>query len=170
MTEVTLARLGLDSASQTYVLILRERGGARVLPIWIGQPEAESIVLHLNGVVPERPLTHDLCRSLLAALGGELEHVEITRVVKRTYHARLHIGTAHGHVVVDARPSDSIAVALRVGAPIFAADDLLGDLDLEGDESPTPPGAPDAPAELTPEQLKAHLEQLRPEDFGKFRP
>jgi bifunctional DNase/RNase len=178
MTEVTLARLGLDSASQTYVLILRERDGGRVLPIWIGQPEAESIVLHLNGVVRERPLTHDLCRALLAALGGELERVDITRVVKSTYYAELHIGTANGHVVVDARPSDSIAVALRVGAPIFAADELLADLDLDEEEGatseptgPTPrPGRPDSPAELTPEQLKAYLEQLRPEDFGKFQP
>jgi bifunctional DNase/RNase len=178
MTEVTLARLGLDSTSRTYVLILRERDGRRILPIWIGQPEAESIVLHLNGVVRERPLTHDLCRALLAALGGDLERVEITRVVKSTYYAELHIGTDTGHVVVDARPSDSIAIALRVGAPIYAADVLLTAMDEEdeerlGDSADGPLTAPrrEAPDEhMTAEQLKAHLEQLRPEDFGKFRP
>ena len=178
MTEVTLARLGLDSTSRTYVLILRERDGRRILPIWIGQPEAESIVLHLNGVVRERPLTHDLCRALLAALGGDLERVEITRVVKSTYYAELHIGTDTGHVVVDARPSDSIAIALRVGAPIYAADVLLTTIDEEdeamlgdADTGSTPSaGEGGAQEHMTAEQLKAHLEQLRPEDFGKFRP
>ena len=121
MTEVTLARMGLDSSSNTYVVILRERDGRRLLPIWIGTPEAESIVLHVNGVVRQRPLTHDLCKALIESLGGTLERVDITKVVQSTYYAELHIGTAHGHVVVDARPSDSIAIALRLGAPLLAA-------------------------------------------------
>ena len=177
MTEVTLARLGLDSSSNTYVVILRERDGRRVLPIWIGQPEAESIVLHINGVVRERPLTHDLCKALIAALGGTLERVDITKVVDGTYYAELHLGTADGHVVVDARPSDSIAIALRLGAPLYAADVLLSMMDDEGDDDDGSPIGPDAPVrlptprgEMTPDQLKAYLEQLRPEDFGKFRP
>jgi bifunctional DNase/RNase len=176
MTEVTLARLGLDSASNTYVVILREREGRRVLPIWIGQPEAESIVLHINGVVRERPLTHDLCKALITSLGGTLERVDITRVANSTYFAELHVGTTHGHVVVDARPSDSIAIALRLGAPLFAADVLLTTMDEEGEDI-GPANDPVAPVrwptprgEMTPEQLKAYLEQLRPEDFGKFRP
>jgi len=176
MTEVTLARLGLDSSSNTYVVILRERDGRRVLPIWIGQPEAESIVLHINGVARERPLTHDLCKALITSLGGTLERVDITKVVNSTYYAELHIGTANGHVVVDARPSDSIAIALRLGAPLHVADVLLTAMD-EDDDDDGPAVGPDAPVrlptprgEMTPEQLKAYLEQLRPEDFGKFRP
>lgn len=178
MTEVTLARMGLDSASNSYVVILRERGGRRLLPIWIGQAEAESIVLHVNGVVRPRPLTHDLCRALIESLGGTLERVDITHVDKSTYFAELHIGTAGGHVVIDARPSDSIAIALRVGAPLFAADELLTVLD-EDDEGPEdderadddrPPRVPTPRGEMTPEQLKAYLAGLRPEDFGKFRP
>lgn len=177
MTEVTLARMGLDSSSNTYVVILRERDGRRLLPIWIGTPEAESIVLHVNGVVRQRPLTHDLCKALIESLGGTLERVDITKVVQSTYYAELHIGTAHGHVVVDARPSDSIAIALRLGAPLFAADDLL--TTIEGDEDDDEDGAPDEPppprvptprGEMTPDALKAYLAGLRPEDFGKFRP
>jgi uncharacterized protein len=177
MTEVTLTRLGLDSSSNTYVVILRERDGRRLLPIWIGQPEAESIVLHINGVVRERPLTHDLCKALITSLGGTLERVEITKVENSTYYAELHIATAHGHVVVDARPSDSIAIALRLGAPLYAADALLTVMDDDDDDDVGPPDGPDAPVrlptprgEMTPDQLKAYLEQLRPEDFGKFRP
>lgn len=182
MTEVTLARLGLDSTSNTYVVILRERGGRRLLPIWIGQPEAESIVLHVNGVVRPRPLTHDLCRALIQSLGGTLERVDITRVVKSTYYAELHIGTADGHVVIDARPSDSIAIALRLGAPLYAADELLTVLDDEdnpdepsSDDGPTPgddlpPRVPTPRGEMTPDQLKAYLAGLHPEDFGKFKP
>jgi bifunctional DNase/RNase len=183
MTEVTLARLGLDSSSNTYVVILRERDGRRLLPIWIGQPEAESIVLHINGVVRERPLTHDLCRAIIVGLGGTLERVHITKVEKSTYFAELHIAIGDGRVVIDARPSDSIAIALRLGAPLFAADDLLTVVDEDADDEagddddagPTfgPSGPvllPTPRGEMTPDQLKAYLEQLRPEDFGKFRP
>ncbi len=179
MTEVTLVRLGLDSATNSYVVVLRELDGRRLLPIWIGQPEAESIVLQINGVKRERPLTHDLCKALIVALGGTLERVEITRVLKSTYYAELHITTPTGRVIVDARPSDSLAVALRCDAPIFAADDLLTVVEVEDDDDeddgpsfglPMPGLLPTPRGEMTPEQLKAYLERLRPEDFGKFTP
>lgn len=180
MTEVIVARLGLDSANNTYVVVLREVDGKRLLPIWIGQPEAESIVLQINGVVRERPLTHDLCKALIVALGGTLQRVEITKVLKSTYYAELHIVTADGLVIVDARPSDSLAIALRLDAPIFAADSLLTVVDEEEEDDddddgpsfgpPTPILLPTPRGEMTPEQLKAYLEQLRPEDFGKFTP
>jgi bifunctional DNase/RNase len=170
MVEVTVARLGLDSSTNSYVLILQERGGARLLPIWIGQPEAESIVMQMHGIKRERPLTHDLCKSLIVGLGGTLRRVQITRVQKNTYFAELHIHRADGVVQIDARPSDSIAIALRLSAPIFAPEALLtmvSEDDEEGDESETAPAAPSA-EELSAEQLKEYLENLRPEDFGKF--
>ena len=170
MVEVTVARLGLDSATNSYVVVLRERGGRRVLPIWIGQPEAESIVLQMNQVKRERPITHDLCKSLIIGLGGTLRRVSITRVQKSTYYAEMQIEGPTGVVEVDARPSDSIAIALRLDAPIFAPSSLLTTLDdtaeAEGEELSVDP--PDS--ELTAEQLKAYLENLRPEDFGKFSP
>jgi bifunctional DNase/RNase len=110
-------------------------------------------------------------------MGGTLERVDITKVVNSTYYAELHIATANGHAVVDARPSDSIAIALRLGAPLYAADVLLTVMDDDEDDEVGPPIGPDAPVrlptprgEMTPDQLKAYLEQLRPEDFGKFRP
>jgi hypothetical protein len=178
MVEVVVSRLGLDSTTNTYVVILREKGGNRLLPIWIGQPEAESIVMQMNNVKRERPLTHDLCKNLIVGLGGSLRRVQITKVQQRTYFAELHIGGPGGAVQIDARPSDSIAIALRLQAPIFAQESLLtavsADEAEDEEESGTyasPPAAPPpvpSADEMTAEQLKAHLENLRPEDFGKF--
>ncbi len=172
MVEVTVARLGLDSSTNSYVLILQEKDGKRLLPIWIGQPEAESIVMHMHDLKRERPLTHDLCKSLITGLGGELRRVQITRVQKNTYYAELHIRRGDNVVQIDARPSDSIAIALRMSAPIFAPESLLTAIEAEDGEEETPgtgggQGTPDE-GELSAEQLKAHLENLRPEDFGKF--
>src|SRR3954453_7503354 len=178
MVEVVVSRLGLDSSSNTYVVILQEKNGAPLLPIWIGQPEAEAIVMQMNNVKRERPLTHDLCKSLILGLGGALRRVHITKVQHRTYFAELHLAGRGGEVQIDARPSDSIAVALRLQAPIFVEESLLTtpgeELTEESSEESgysSPPATP-APAErgdpLSAEQLKAYLENLRPEDFGKF--
>jgi uncharacterized protein len=168
--EVVVARLGLDSSTHSYVLVLQEKGGSRMLPIWIGQPEAESIVMQIHSIKRVRPLTHDLCKSLILGLGGSLRRVQITRVEKNTYYAELHIGRAEGVVQIDARPSDSIAIALRLSAPIFAAESLLSSIELEeqGDESGETPAIPTESSEMSAEQLKQYLENLRPEDFGKF--
>ena len=170
MVEVTVARLGLDSATNSYVVVLRERGGRRVLPIWIGQPEAESIVLQMNQVKRERPITHDLCKSLIIGLGGTLRRVSITRVQESTYYAEMQIDGPNGVLEVDARPSDSIAIALRLDAPIFAPSTLLTALDDEGEADDDEVSVEASDSELTAEQLKSYLENLRPEDFGKFSP
>jgi bifunctional DNase/RNase len=172
MVEVNVARLGIDSATNSYVVILREKNGPRVLPIWIGKPEADSIVMEMNQLKRERPLTHDLCKALIVAMGGVLRRVTISRVQKSTYFAELHIERDGVVVQVDARPSDSIAIALRLDAPIFADPSLLTTMESDDAESGVsesffvnPP-----PDEMTTEQLKAYLATLRPEDFGKFRP
>jgi bifunctional DNase/RNase len=181
VVEVIVSRLGLDSGSNSFVVILQEKGGDRILPIWIGRTEAEAIAAHLDGVQRERPMTHDLARSLIAALGGELRRVNITRVEDGTFFAEMHLVRDHVMHVVDARPSDSIAIAVRLDAPIFAADELLAEYEAPAAErSDAPEG--EAEGESGPdlsqssreahqrgaEQLKRHLERLRPEDFGKF--
>jgi uncharacterized protein len=172
MIEVVVARLGLDSSTNSYVLILQEKGGHRLLPIWIGQPEAESIVMQMHNIKRVRPLTHDLCKSLIVGMGGSLRRVQITRVEKNTYYAELHITRGDTVVQVDARPSDSIAIALRLSAPIFAQESLLTAVseDDDGDEAPAPLEGGTPETDLSAEQLKAYLENLRPEDFGKFNP
>lgn len=173
MVEVTVARLGYDSGSNSYVVILQEKGGHRLLPIWIGKPEAESIKMQIDGVPRERPLTHDLCKNLVVGLGGFLRRVQITKVQNSTYFAELHIMRSETLVQVDARPSDSIAIALRMAAPIFAQESLLIAVaagDDEDDEVIVEPStsAGESRDELSAEQLKQYLENLRPEDFGKF--
>lgn len=168
MIEVVVSRLGLDSSTQSYVVILQEKEGQRLLPIWIGQPEAESIVMQMHNIKRVRPLTHDLCKSIIVGLGGELKKVHITRVEKNTYYAELHIARNGDVVQVDARPSDSIAIALRLAAPIFASETLLSDVQVEEATESLDAETMRSTSELNAEQLKEYLERLRPEDFGKF--
>ena len=165
MIEVVVSRLGLDSTTQSYVVILQEKGGERLLPIWIGQPEAESIVMQMHQIKRPRPLTHDLCKSIIVGLGGELRKVHITRVEKNTYYAELHIARNGDVIQVDARPSDSIALALRLRAPIFTSDQLLDQAGVETDE----PGPGPDPS-LEADKLKQYLEKMDPQDFGRFNP
>ncbi len=166
MIEVQVSRIGVDATSQAYVVMLQEKDGERVLPIWIGKPEAEAIAAHVNGVPHDRPMTHDLAASLIAGLGALLRRVQVVRVVKGTFHGELHLTRAGAPIVVDARPSDAIAIAVRLNAPIFVAEALFDDDDDAG--------APSAPAvdddQLSPEELQRRLTQLRPEDFGRFIP
>jgi hypothetical protein len=164
MIEVRVAHLGLDRKTNSPVVILQEMGGERVLPIWIGPGEAHAIAMELAGVKFQRPLTHDLLKQVIIGLGGELRRVLITTVRDNTYYAELHIHRADDVVHVDARPSDSIAVALRLKAPIFTSPDLL---DLP--EGPVIETDPEGPS-LDAQALQDYLKDLDPEDFGKFRP
>ncbi len=171
LVEVDVMRLGLDRSSNSYVVILQEKEGSRLLPIWIGQPEAESIVIEMNRIKRERPLTHDLCKNLIVGMGGSLRRVHITKVQNRTFFAELHVAMPNGMVQIDARPSDSIAIALRFAAPIFAQSSLLTALlvdDAEGEEPEFPIVQPEDEPDSSAETLKQYLENLRPEDFGKF--
>ncbi len=164
MIPVMVAKVGVDAASDTHVVLLQERDGERVLPIWIGRPEAESIVAQMQGIKRERPMTHDLCLAVITGLGATLRRVQVTRVQQGTFYAELHLARGGAPVVVDARPSDAIALALRVDAPIFVHEALLGGEPEDG--PPEPAGGDDASRSAT--QLQRHLEHLRPEDFGKF--
>src|SRR5512138_281163 len=134
MIEVVVSKLGVDPGTQTYVVVLQEKGGARLLPIWIGQVEAESIVMHMHNMKRSRPLTHDLCKSLILASGSRLKRIQITRVENNTYYGELHLERDGKVVQVDSRPSDAIAIALRLDAPIFAAETLLMRADEEESE------------------------------------
>jgi len=163
MIEIQVAHLGLDQATNSPVVLLREKDGERVLHIWIGPAEASAIAMELQGVRAQRPMTHDLLKQVITGLGGELRRVTITRVQDNTYFAELLIRREEQLVQVDARPSDSIALALRLHAPIFTSDDLL---ERSGAE-----GAPPVPERrLDAESLKQHLEKLDPQDFGRFTP
>lgn len=151
-------------ASNTPAMMLRESAGeGRMLPILIGTPEAASIVGVLEGLVPPRPLTHDLAVTLLAVLGATLESVVITEVRDRTFFAELHLRTPSGETVVSARPSDGVALAVRTGAPILASEEVLAaagqpaDIDDEDD---------DADEEMILEEFRDFLDDLDPDDFA----
>ena len=163
MIRMSVAHLGVDRSTNSPVVVLREVGGERTLPIWIGTNEANAIAMELQGMKPERPMTHDLLRHLISGLGGELRRVHITDLRDDTYFAELQIHRDDHVFHVDARPSDSIALALRLHAPIFAADGLFDDAGVQsGDEGPDPT--------IDPESLKHYLEKLDPQDFGRFSP
>lgn len=164
MIPVNVAKLGLDSVSNTFVVVLQEQGGDRMLPIWIGRPEAESIAMQMSGEKRARPLTHDLCHALITGLGATLRRVQVTRIQDATFYAELHLSRMGASIVIDARPSDAIAIALRLEAPMFVHEALL-DGDLDGGPSASVGRDDEA---LSAEQLKRHLEHMRPEDFGRF--
>ena len=176
LVEVTVKSLGLDRSNNNPVVILQEKEGERVLPIWIGPGEASAIAMQLADWSFSRPLTHDLLVSVMGGLGGSLDRVIITEVVENTYFAELIIHRNGDVISVDARPSDSIAVALRMDAKIFAEEALLEQATIEiTDEEDVDPESygslrePD-PSEIKAEDLKDYLRKLNPEDFGRFTP
>lgn len=176
MIEVKVQSLGLDRATNTPVVILQEKEGQRVLPIWIGPSEASAIAMELAGMKFSRPLTHDLLVSVVVGLGGALQRVLITKVVENTYYAELIIQRGGELISVDARPSDSIAIALRMEAAIFTSDDLLENASIEVAEPAEPQeeftagGEEKGTTGLRAEELKEYLRRLNPEDFGRFSP
>lgn len=163
MIEVIVAHLGLDRNTNSPVVILREKDGSRVLPIWIGPAEASAIAMEMQGIHPARPMTHDLLKTVIHGLGAQVRRIVISGLKDKTYFAELWLSREDQVFQVDARPSDSIALALRVHASIFTDNTLLE----EGSEE-RGTALPD-PA-LDAETLKAHLERMNPEDFGKFQP
>jgi bifunctional DNase/RNase len=180
MIEVKVQSLGLDRTSNTPVVILQEVNGSRVLPIWIGPGEASAIAMELAGMKFSRPLTHDLFASVIMGMGGSLQRVMITKVVENTYFAELIIQRKGELISVDARPSDSIAIALRMSASIFTTEDLLENTSIEvADASDNPQDFITASekeegqspaAGLSAEELREYLRRMNPEDFGRFQP
>ena len=125
MIEVTVDRIQVNLVSQSRVVILRETNGNRFLPIWIGQFEAEAIAMFLQEVEAVRPMTHDLLKNVLQGLGAVLERVEIHDLRDDVFYARLMIRSGDQQIEVDSRPSDGLALAIRVHAPIFVAEAVM---------------------------------------------
>ena len=143
-------------ANTPMVLLRSQLDDQRLLPIYIGSPEASSIHYALEGIAPPRPLTHDLFIGVLGQLSTELERVVITEVRDHTYYAQLHLLVNGDARVVDCRPSDAIALAVRAGAPIFADDELLDEVGQR----------PEHEAEEIIDEFKDFIESVSPEDFA----
>jgi bifunctional DNase/RNase len=152
MKRLEVIGVRVEMPSSQPIVLLRETGGDRYLPIWIGAVEATSIAFAQQGVLPPRPLTHDLLKDLLLAVGSNLEQVEISEIKDGVFYATLKL--ANG-VELSARPSDAIALALRTGSPIFGGEALLDEVGIEiADQS-----------DDEVEKFREVLDQIEPEDF-----
>lgn len=162
MVEVKLEGLALDMTTNTPVVILSPEGIDKVLPIWIGHAEAWAIAMELSGVDSKRPLTHDLIKLVIETLGAKVERIEITELRDQTFFALIHLSGKGTGQTIDARPSDSIALALKTGASIFVNDTLFQAMEAT-DSLHTPPPMP-----TDREALRERLKNINPEDFGKY--
>ena len=172
MIEVVLRAVRVDVGSATPLLLLEEVGGPRVLPIFIGAPEATAIAYALQHIETPRPMTHDLLFDVIRALGADLDAVEIVDLVDNTFYATLRLRVEEREILVSARPSDAVALALRSRASLFVSDELMDAeaqmIEVDEDESEDEAEEPEAPsdAELLA-QLRTFLDEVKPEDFGQ---
>jgi bifunctional DNase/RNase len=164
LQEVRVVALLMDPVNHSPVVILRESSGPRILPIWIGEAEAWAIAVEMQGTKRERPMTHDLLKQTIESLKGRVSRIAVTELVANTFYALITIEQNGTQVSLDARPSDSIALALRFKAPIFVSDILL----MEG-AMPTGEEMSFQPKEPSPEDLRTQIKEMNPEDFGKFK-
>jgi hypothetical protein len=158
--EVRIRGLMMDPATNMPIVVLKDVASDTVMPIWVGIFEANAIFNEIEKVSSSRPMTHDLTRNLISHLNAELERVVITELKDETFLAVLWLKQGDEPLVVDARPSDAIALALRADCPIFVAEQVMQTAKLNTS------GPPDGP---TAEQLRGWLEGLNDEDLGRYK-
>lgn len=151
-----LVGVRIELPTQTPILLLREQGGTRFLPIWIGTNEATAIALALEGVEPQRPMTHDLLKLITEQLGANVDRVVVTELSDGTYFADLVMSRNGEEVTVSSRPSDAIALAARTSSPVFAARSVLDEAGVE---------IQDEGQEEEIERFREFLDEITPEDF-----
>ncbi len=134
MIEVTIDSIRVSLMSQNRIVVLREEEGERFLPIWIGPFEADSITMQLQGMEVHRPLTHDLLKNVIETLGAEVVHILINGLERNTYFARIVLDVDGDQVEIDSRPSDAIALAVRVSAPLFVTEEVMEQAGLQPEE------------------------------------
>ena len=148
LVEMKVEGLLFDPRSNMYILLLKEIDASGTLPIWIGKPEADSIALALGKVATPRPLTHDLVKNITDGLKVKITRIVVTEIIDNTYYALIHVSDGKKETLIDSRPSDAVAVALRASAPIFVEDSIM--------------------ATRTADELDEWLKNLKPEDFGNI--
>ena len=157
--EMTVKGLTLDPLTNMPIVILKDTDDKRVLPIWIGLFEANAIALELEKIPTPRPMTHDLIRDIIGGLDATVNKIVVNDLKNNTFYAVIHIALNGSNVVIDSRPSDAIALALRIDAPIYVSTDVVNkakSIDMTEESEDT-------------DQLKEWLENLKPEDFGKYQ-
>jgi len=162
MVQVRVVGVALDSGAQHLILlkpIVEGPGPGRILPIWIGPQEATSIVIAVEGAEAPRPLAHDLMKTLLEAVDASVVRVDVTKIEEGTFYAEISLRTRQGLRILDSRPSDALALAARVDAPIWVADEVLDEAGIveEIDETPN--------EEAKVAEFKRFLDEVDPDDF-----
>ncbi len=156
MLEMSLVGVRVELPSNQPIVLLKEVSGDRYLPIWIGAVEATAIAFALQGIETPRPMTHDLMRDILAETNVSVERIVISELVDQTFYATIAMGRNGQAVEVSSRPSDAIALAVRINAPIFASEEVLAQAGIElKDEE-----------ETEVEKFREFLDQVSPEDFA----
>jgi bifunctional DNase/RNase len=157
--EMTVKGLTLDPLTNMPIVILKDMEDKRVLPIWIGLFEANAIALELEKIPTPRPMTHDLIKDIITGLNATVTKIVVNDLKNNTFYAVIHLSLDGNSIVIDSRPSDAIALALRIGAPIYVSTEVVNkarSIDMTKESEDT-------------DQLKEWLENLRPEDFGKYQ-
>lgn len=157
--EMTIKGLMVDPVTNNPIVLLRDEAGQRVLPIWVGVFEANAIAMQIENVTTPRPMTHDLLRNVIADLKGRVERIVVTDLKDSTFYAVIVLDVAGETVLVDARPSDAINLALRTTAPILVEEAVL-------EQAKSIDVSPDKGDE---DRLQKWLESLDPEDLGKYK-
>ena len=159
-TRMSIYGINLDLFSSSPIVILKVEDENRYLPIWIGQPEARSILMKLQNQEFSRPLTHDLTVNLVTELGGSMEKVTVTELRDSTFFATISVQIDGRTVEIDSRPSDAIALAVRAGAEIFAADEVIEEAAVVFEEA-----MEESPEEEVVDKFKDWMNKISPEDF-----
>ncbi|MBE0447097.1 MAG: bifunctional nuclease family protein [Actinobacteria bacterium] len=155
MFEMEVHGINLDVLTNQPVIILKDLGANRYLPIWIGQFEATAILMEVQGIHPSRPLTHDLLKTIVDTLNAQITRIVINDLKEGTFYAQIHLSMNSSQLQIDARPSDAIALAVRSNVPIFAHESVLEQAAIFSE-----PGE-----EEEVERFREFLESVRPDDF-----
>ena len=159
LIEMTIKGLMVDPITNMPIVVLKDKDGERVLPIWVGVFEANAIALQIENVATPRPMTHDLLRNVIVDLEGAVDRVVVSELQESTFFAIIHLTVKGEHLVVDARPSDAIALALRTRAPILVDETVI-------DNAKTVDFASES---VDSERLQQWLESLDPDEMGKYK-
>jgi bifunctional DNase/RNase len=160
MHEMVVYGVSFDMVGKQPIVLLKTAEGNRFLPIWIGHPEAAAILMKLQGANTPRPMTHDLLTEILGQLNARVVQIAVTELRENTFYALITLAINGSEVEIDSRPSDAIALAVRAGAPIFAADSVIEESAIEFEHE-------DVNEEEIVEEFKKFLEDVSPEDFEK---
>ena len=159
MQEMVIYGVSFDMVGKQPIVLLKTQDGNKFLPIWIGHPEAAAILMKLQGANTPRPMTHDLLTEVLEQLDARIVRIAVTELRENTFYALITVAVNGSEIEIDSRPSDAIALAVRSGAPIFAAEAVIEESAIEFEHE-------DVNEEEVVEEFKKFLDDVKPEDFS----